>query len=338
MVQAPSFSVWQREYAVHGIALFPLAAGNRKKPAITNWQRIGLRGSSELARKFPDASAFGFCTGPRSGVTVLDIDVPDETALRDALDRHGATPVVIRSGSGNHQCWYRHNGERRMIRPFEGKPVDVLGGGFVVAPPSRGPNANYAFLQGTLDDLGNLPIMRGFEAEHVGNTAVTPAPSGAERATQGGRNNALFRFCMRQARHCDDFDSLLDCARTCNDGFCPPLADDEVLKVARSAWDYTERGQNRFGQTGAWFSTEEANILITTDPDKFLLLAFLRANNGPESTFMVANGLGDKIHMPRKRLAATRRRLEQTDLDMVRPASRYGGPALYRWKSKGGQN
>jgi hypothetical protein len=225
-----------------------------------------------------------------------------------------------------------------MIKPFAGRPVDVLGSGYVVAPPSRGRNANYAFLQGTLDDLGNLPIMRGLDAKHVRNNGVGRPLGASERVSQGGRNNALFRFCMRQALHCDDFDSLLDCARTWNDGFLPPLADDEVFKVARSAWNYTERGENRFGQTGAWFPTEEANSLITTDPDGFIVLAFLRVNNGPESTFMVANGLGDKIHMARKRLAAARKRLEQSHLHMVRPASRYGGPALYRWKSKGGQN
>src|SRR5262249_50062481 len=140
------------------------------------------------------------------------------------------------------------------------------------------------------------------------------------------------------AHYCDDFDALLDVAHTANADFLPPLTEDEVLKVAKSAWDYTQRGENRFGRPGVFFDAEEANRLITSDADLFLLLAFLRANNGPESTFWVANGLAKRFGWGSKRLAATRRRLETTHIRMVRRPSTASGPALYRWRSKGGQN
>jgi hypothetical protein len=57
---------------------------------------------------------------------------------------------------------------------------------------------------------------------------------------------------------------------------------EEVMRVATSAWSYEERGLNRSGQYGAWFPAEEANRMITTDQDAFILLTLLRANNGPE--------------------------------------------------------
>ena len=258
--------------------------------------------------------------------------------LREALDRHGATPIIIRSGGGNHQCWYRHNGERRAIRPFADTPVDVLGGGYVVAPPSTGSKAKYAFLQGSLDDLGNLPIMRGLEAEHVRSIAVKPPFSAAEHVSQGGRNNALFRFCMREARYCDDLDSLLDCARTWNDGFLPPLEDEEIFRVARSAWGYEERGENRFGKPGAFVPVLEANHLSTNDQDLLILLVFLRANNGPNRIFMIADALHDRLGWTRKRLASARRRLLGTYVEVVRRPSMRNGAGLYRWLAKTGQN
>src|SRR6516225_7663043 len=110
-----SFQHWQSEYAAHGIATFPV--GPDKKPLVSHYDQFGLDGSAKIAQKFPDAVGFGFMAGRRNRVTVLDIDTPDENVLADALSRHGQTPIIVRSGSGNHQAWYSHNGERRMIRP-----------------------------------------------------------------------------------------------------------------------------------------------------------------------------------------------------------------------------
>ena len=143
---------------------------------------------------------------------------------------------------------------------------------------------------------------------------------------------------MHEAHHCDDFEALVDVARTRNESFLPPLTDEEVVKIANSAWGYTDRGQNRFGRPGISFSTEEANRLITRDPDQFVLLAFLRANNGPDSSFMVANGLAKKFGWGPRRMRAARRGLEGTNIKMVKRPSSINGPALYRWLAKSGWN
>jgi hypothetical protein len=268
-------------------------------------------------------------------LTILDIDTSDERALADALDRHGPTPIIVRSGSGNHQAWYRWHGEKRWIRPDPDKPIDILGGGFVVAPPSRGTKSNYQFIEGGLDDLNRLPALSGLD---IASPPLSPTSIPGEAVAKGGRNNELWRLCMRSARYCDDFDSLLDVARTRNEDFLPPLTDSEVVKTAHSAWGYTQRGENRFGRPGVFIDAKEANDLILSDPDGFVLLAFLRANNGPASTFMVANGLAEHLGWTPKRLARARRRLEGTHIRMVRPPTTFNGPARYRWIHKGGQN
>ena len=339
VVPAMPFRDWQPRYAAHGIATFPVRVGHDGKvPAIRGWQRVGLPGSVKLGRKFADADAFGFCPGRASRLTILDVDSTDERTLADALDYHGPSPIIVRSGAGNHQAWYRWRGEGRLIRP-DGDPkwpIDILGGGFVVAPPSRGTKSNYQFIQGGLDDLDHLPVLRGIE----GATSLRLSGSMPHKAvTEGSRNVTLWRHCMQSARHCDNFESLVDVARTRNADYLPPLTDSEVMKIASSAWDYTQRGENRFGRHGAFFDTDEANDLITSDQDVFVLLAFLRANNGPTRTFILANALAKKFGWGRKRFADTRRRLEGTYIEMVkRPSKAQGRAALYRWVSKGGPN
>jgi hypothetical protein len=51
-----------------------------------------------------------------------------------------------------------------------------------------------------------------------------------------GRNNELFRQLGREARYCDDFDQLLDRARTLNEGCAEPMPDGEVATITRSIW------------------------------------------------------------------------------------------------------
>jgi Primase C terminal 1 (PriCT-1) len=154
-------------------------------------------------------------------------------------------------------------------------------------------------------------------------------PSGIR---EGRRNKTLWTLCMRAAHHCDDFDALLDVARTRNAEFLPPLEDGEVVKAARSAWGYTERGDNRFGRPGVFFDADTVNDLIGNDQDLFVLLSFLRANNGPDREFMATNqGLAKRLNWTVKRVAAARRRMTDDGYaEQTRPAYTKQ-PALYRW-------
>jgi hypothetical protein len=318
------FSEWQPIYAERGIALIP--CGPNKAPLVKNPQKFGREASTEIACKFSEASAFGYYCGKRNGITVLDLDTTDERVLSDALNRHGQTPFITRTGSGKYHALYRHNNERRSVKAWEGLPIDLLGAGLAIAPPSIVAKGQYQIIEGHLDDLDRLPIMRELE-ERLYNSAVGPRPQ-----KQGeGRNNDLWRRLMREAHHVDDFESLLDCAETLNQELVEPMQQAEVAKIATSAWGYTERGENRFGRHGVWFPTDEANELIATSPDDFLVLSYLRANNKPDSTFWVANGLAEKFGWSRQRLAETRQSLiAHGYLRLLRGGNQYTGAALYR--------
>ena len=93
-----TFALWQPAYAERGIATFPVRPN--KVPAISGYQKVGLPGSQQLAFKFTDADALGFLCGPRSKVTVLDIDTSSDVVLGNAITRHGRTPILVRTASG----------------------------------------------------------------------------------------------------------------------------------------------------------------------------------------------------------------------------------------------
>lgn len=316
------FAEWQPVYAAHGLATFPVRIeGGAKKPMARNYLRTGRPYSDRLAKQFPDASAFGFALGSRTRITVLDCDSSDERVLADAMTRHGRSPLIVRSGSGNYQAWYRHNGERRHIRPNPHLPVDILGGGFVVAPPSHGARAPYQIIAGALEDLDQLPQLQNFVAK-----------PNVEAVAEGRRNNTLWEHLMRQARCCDDFTALLDVAETYNHSLASPLDHEEVVKTARSAWSITERGQNRFGQIGAFLTISETEALAS-DPYLLTLLAWLRAQNSPTSKFLIADTLADKFGWSLPKLRRCRKALQEMQICVCIRQPVRGCAALYRWST-----
>jgi hypothetical protein len=327
------FTEFQPRYAEHRIATFPVS--ETKRPLTKYWPKVGLRGSAELASKFDGANAFGFLCGRRSNVTIVDVDTVDEKITEDAIRRHGEPGVVVRTASGKCHLLYRYNGERRRIRPWPGLPIDLLGdGGFAVAAPSKIATGSYEIVHGRLDDLDQLTPMVGLEIEATDpdpNPAAIGEPPRPRPISQGRRNNEIWRWCMRNAHLCDDRMELVDMARAYNDQHCtPPLTGEEILSTASSAWAITERGDNHFGQHGCYFRTDEI-VSMLHDQDALILLAFLKAHNGPWATFMCANGLTEDLGWDRHRLADARRRLiELGYVIQVRRATQ-GHPALFQW-------
>ena len=152
------FAKYQPRYAEQKVITFPV--GRDKKPAIKNWQRLGPKGSAQLAVKFSDSDSFGFALGPRSGVTISDVDTKDESVLHEAQSRWGESPYVVATGGGYH-AYYRYGGERRHIRPLgPDLPIDVLGNGYAVGAPSIAAKGQYQIIRAHLKTSTNFPASR----------------------------------------------------------------------------------------------------------------------------------------------------------------------------------
>lgn len=319
-----AFVEWQPIYAEVGIPTFPV---RDKKPAVSNYLHIGIPGSTALRGKFANDNAFGFALGSRTNITVLDIDSSNQRHLRDALDRYGETYIIVRTPSGGFHCWYRHNGERRQIRPIKDTPVDILGSGFVVAPASGVGRGVYGFVEGGLDDLDRLPPMQ--------DAPVAAEQPNRSKIEVGRRNDTLWRYCMRQAPHCDDVETLIDVARTyASDGFMIPMSDAEIVKTARSAWHYEIQGRNLFGRGGAAILSHEVlDNLAARDPEAFALYCILLRHHGCGDEFALAKAMADALGWPLRRFKRARERLVTYGaITCVKPGGRGpGDPPRYRF-------
>ena len=320
---AGAFSMWQPIYEEAGIATFPVDAAH-KRPSVGNYHKGGLPASREWAAKFGDANALGFNCGKRNDLTVLDIDAPDENLLADSLNRFGPSSIIIRTASGKFHVWYKHNGEGRKIRPEKHIPIDILGGGYAVAPPSTAGGGQYEFIEGSLNDLGRL---RPMLVQFADNAPVTPAMASCDAlAGVGERNAKLWRSAMLQ-QVCQDNE------RTNN----PPLPSDEVIRIAASAWAKQQGGSNWIGSGRRVVKHfDEIDAFIPKDekpdkaaPDAAFLLDFLRRLHFDRPTFVVANAMHERFGWSRKRFAAARRYLEVMGKLRVIKHPAKDAPAIY---------
>ena len=127
-------------------------------------ETFGRPAAMALAAKPRFAGAnLGFMCGSHNRLTVVDVDSPTDAELQHALETYGDSPIIVSTPSGGRHVYYAHNDEPRRVRLDERHPIDMLGGGLCVAPPSTRPSgASYAWLRGGLADIanGNLPKIR----------------------------------------------------------------------------------------------------------------------------------------------------------------------------------
>jgi hypothetical protein len=313
------FSDWQPRYAEHGVVSFPVVVGESgKKPAVRGYLKTGPSLSKKLVLQFPDHEALGFACGSRNRITVLDVDTSDERVLWEALEHHGSTPFLVRTGSGHFHAWYRHSGEGRYVRPWGDEiPIDVLGGGYAVAPPSKGVRNVYEIIAGSLDDLCRLPKMRN--VEFLKASSITP--SRRSRAAQGGvsvneghRNAYLFRRCLAEAALSLSLDQLLAKARILNADCSPPLPDCEVYRTASSAWGYEERGENWKGRDRVVaLSHGTIQVLAAKYPDALALLTILKGEHWARPNFILSKKMACHLNWTLRRFKVARQVLIDTD-------------------------
>lgn len=298
-MSAGIFAAMQPEYARHGIATFPVwIEGKDKRPAVVGYAQIGLRGSEQLTMKFGNADALGFMAGVRSKITVLDVDTSDEDVLRDATRRHGEPKIIVRSGSGNFQCWYRYAGEPRKIRPSPKLPIDILGAGYVVAPPSRGSRQPYELIRGGLEDLDNLPPLRNVDDLGVAERTMA---IGDGRIKQGKRSKELLRHLMERAHEAEALDELTACAfafaerridRT--DGHT--FTDADIRSAANWCWTKTAAGKNWIGQERRIEKLETVILrLAAKHPYANSLWDILQNQHGNQERFPLAKSRAQSI-------------------------------------------
>jgi hypothetical protein len=104
-----------------------------------------------------------------------------------------------------------------------------------------------------------------------------------------------------------------------------------LVATAASAWGYTTKGRNWFGNGQVVTSHAEVDELMAQAPDAFLLLTKLRRHNWG-GAFIIANAMSETMGWSRKRFAAARAELERRDKILcIRKGSGSQGVPLYAW-------
>lgn len=273
------------EYAAAGLPAFPVDA-RRKRPAIRGWQdacpektRLWLS-----IQKLGDADGLGVLMGKPSGIVEVDVDSVGDAWVALAVERFGETPVTIKTASAKAKLWYRHRGEGRHIRPISGLPIDVLGAGFTIAPPTWRQDlaTGYVFREGGLEYVGVLPPIKSTALDGL-------LPTGSATVVTGERNIALWRFCMAQARCCDDVEALIDVAETWSAALEAPLPPREVERCARSAWSYEVKGRNFLGLRKPQINEEDKIMDQLFDhPEAYTLFQMFRRWHAGRSSFAIS--------------------------------------------------
>lgn len=290
------------DFIDRNIPVIPTSGDDGKRPCIKNWQKLGAAASRVLAdsHRF-DGMNLAFVAGQPSRLTVLDIDTPDPKALNSALARFGDTPIIIQTGSGKYQAWYRHNGEGRMIRPLE--DIDILGAGICVAPPSERPDyggAKYKWIAGDLDDIDRLPCLE--------NVPVEDAPSSPGHVCEGQRTNDLFRELRAIAFQCDTIEDMQLRAEGINATvYDPPLSNAEIRNQVKGVWRLKQEGRCFApGTRSAVFPVADI-VALAAYPPAMVLEGYLRAHHPASHVFAVSpKGLSSVLRMSHPTIAKAR--------------------------------
>jgi putative DNA primase/helicase len=221
---------------------YPIPIKNRsKQTALTQLAPYLIRPATSEELCSWSWPGVGIVTGDVSGVLVLDVDGAEgEAELKKR--RHPITPMV-RTASGGLHLYFRHPDAyvRTGIRVAPGLDVKASGG-YVVAPPSVGPNGTaYEWIVSPdEEDLADVPewLMRLLDRpRRTGASAV------GKRIASGTRNRELTSLAGSMRRRGMGQAEILAALSVANEGRCdPPLEEDEVRKIAASVSRYEPAG------------------------------------------------------------------------------------------------
>ena len=187
-------------------------------------------------------SGVGIVTGPLSGVLVLDVDGPEGEAELQKY-RHPVTPMV-RTASGGLHLYFKHPEQhvRTGIRVAPGLDVKASGG-YVVAPPSVGPNGRpYEWIVSPEEESLADPPEWLMDLLERGRPKGPAAPVG-ERIPPGKRNDVLASLAGTMRRRGMVEAEILPALQAINEQRCqPPLEAEEVAKIAASVTRYEPAG------------------------------------------------------------------------------------------------
>jgi hypothetical protein len=239
-------------YAAAGYCVFPCQPG-AKVPATQHGCRDATRDVARIRQWWTTAPAMNVAIAT-DGVAVIDVDPaglawPDDEAHRAAIK--AARPAVQRTPRGGYHLFFALPQGRawRCSAGLLAQGVDVrAAGGYVIVAPSIVKGATYQWLRPLpqRDELPPPPDWLAAALDELEHRRRAPVADSAATGDQGApllagtRNAGLASLAGRLRRAGLSQPELEAALLTANRERCsPPLADREVLAIARSIARYT---------------------------------------------------------------------------------------------------
>lgn len=232
-------------YARRGWPVFPVQPGG-KAPLVARGLHDATRDPAQITAlwsRCPDAGV-AIRTGAASGLVVLDVDGDDgHDKLHDLEREHGELPITasVHTPRGGTHLYFQHPG--RDVRNSAGRlgpALDVRAdGGYVVAPPSRGPNGR----RYEPDEQAPVAPLPGWLSALLAPQQSPPRRSREPVGTwlrivagvaRGERNASLTRLVGHLLARDVDVRLVAELARLVDSRNTPPLGGTEVDRIVES--------------------------------------------------------------------------------------------------------
>jgi len=227
-----------------GYKVFPLTS-NAKVPAFSGWQQWAENATEQRIRDFgtanPDHNWGCYCGG--SDLLVVDVDNKDKktgtATFKALLHKHNVelpNTLIVETPTGGYHIYFA--GEGRNTAGLLGTSLDTRGtGGYVVAPGSRIDDRAYTISK-THDVAPLPPWLTGLLAQ----SPEPAAPISNEPVLEGKRNVTLTSLAGTMRSRNMGFEAISAALIAVNEHqFEEPLADSEVIKIAKSISRYEPR-------------------------------------------------------------------------------------------------
>lgn len=242
-----------------------------KRPSI-KWQEFQSRYATDEEMQdwfITKRLGVGIVTGAISNLCVVDIDSADgEANLRNLSPEVFRSAIVTTPRGGKHLYHQYRKGMRNKVGVIPG--TDFRGdGGYVVAPPSSGPNGKEYSWQVPLETLHDLSTLPDSYVSAVESTRFQPsvAVPAASMFVEGRRDNDLFHLAhtlLKGGMPQEEIFAVVSiAARACT----PPLDEQTAIEKVKSAIEranrqersYTEEIRAYIAQQSGYFIVHELN-------------------------------------------------------------------------------
>ena len=242
-----------------------------KRPAV-KWSEFQTRKATDEEMKdwfITKRLGVGIVTGKLSNLCVVDIDSADgEANLMAVSPEVFRAPNVTTPRGGRHLYHLYREGVGNKVGVIPG--TDFRGeGGFVVAPPTIGPNGKEYTWQVPLETLSDLPSLPDSyvsaveKPRFVASVATTPS----NMFTEGRRDNDLFHLAHTLVKGGMPHEEVLSVVSIAARACTPPLDEQTAREKVASAIEramnaernYTEEIRSYVAQQSGYFIVSEMN-------------------------------------------------------------------------------